>query len=97
MAACHVVRSGSYCAARGESGWHAWLNGDLVTCVEVNAKEDLHRESMKHRSSLLDLKPPLQVVLLFQDKFSRSTLTLPAHLLEGFDSSLVASRCKIAC
>jgi hypothetical protein len=97
MAACHVVRSESYCSARVESGWHAWLNGDLFTCIEETAKEDLPRESMKHRSSLLDLKPPLQVVLLFQDKFSRSTLTLPAHLLEGFDSSLVASRCKIAC
>jgi hypothetical protein len=87
MAECHVVRNGSYCAARVASGWHAWLNGDLFACVEETAIEGLHRESMRHRFSLLDLKPPPQVVLLFQDIFSRSILALPGHLLEGFDSS----------
>ena len=97
MPACHVVRNGSCYAARGESGWHAWLNGDLVTCVEGTAKEILPKESMKHQSSLLPIKSPPQVVLLFLDRFSRSTLALLGHLREGFDSSWVASRCKIAC
>lgn len=80
MAAFHVARNVNYCSTGEESGWHAWLNEDPGTCVEVTANEDLTRESMKHRSSLLLLKPRLRVVLPFRDIFSRSTQNLPAHL-----------------